>query len=237
MAHCPDDEQQQYVLTAAAQWAGVLACLGCVQTGVAAQVVIALPPGGPIEVDGVVASGEWSRAATVGLGDLEMRFQHASGTLEVGLRTPPLFVASICVQIADEVHVFHASSALGHAVYARGNGGWELVQPFEWRLRAGESEHAEAARVAHLQRFGWVATTVTVGRAGETEFRIGRAFVDATEGIRLAVGLLLQGEGGIVAGWPMDAGADGCTQRATVAGPLPDRIGFDLANWARLGLE
>lgn len=198
--------------------------------------IVRVPRGGVITTDGVMKDTEWAEATVVEQGSIRLAVQAGDGFLQIGLRTPPLFVASLCIERDGEVHIFHASSAVGHAAYRRASDSWALQENFEWRLRGKDGSPATKEEQArHLEQFGWVANTVTAGNPGETEFRISSGYLRGP--VRIALGLLLEGDGTDVGGWPVAPGADGCTQRPTIAGPLPDTVSFDPSAWAKLELQ
>jgi len=204
-------------------------------TDASKSTVVRVPRGGVIMTDGVMNDTEWAEATVVEQGSIRLAMQSGDGFLQIGLRTPPLFVASLCIEREDEVHIFHASSAVGHGVYRRGSEAWTLRERFEWRLRGRDDLPATTEEQArHLEEFGWVANTVTAGNPGETEFRISSGYLRRP--VRIALGLLLEGDGTDVVGWPVAPDADGCTQRSTIAGPLPDTVAFDPSTWVRLEL-
>lgn len=187
-----------------------------------------------ITTDGRLGADEWAGAGRAGTPEIQIEIGERDGFVQIGVRTPPLYVASVCVAVGDTVRVFHASSALGDIRYARDGAEWRRLDEFEWRLRAtGDGPEANRERGQHLESRGWVANTVAMGEPGETEFRIAAALV-TPGGARLAIGLMLEGDAAAVTGWPPGAGEDGCTLRETIAGPPPARAVFDLERWLRL---
>lgn len=195
---------------------------------------IEVPHGSLVVVDGSWNDEEWMPATERRTADGRIALNHADGYLQIGLQTPSSLVASLCVQKGDTVHVFHASSALGRATYVRQDGEWSLIEGFEWRLRRTDLSAAAAReRSEHRARFGWVASTAGMGTAGQTEMQIDTMYLSGDDA-RLAVGLLVAGDEPEVSGWPQMAAADGCTSRAVIAGPLPDRVLFMPERWVRL---
>ena len=189
-----------------------------------------------MEPSGVVNADEWSGARVVDFEGGQLLLQSRAGGLEVALRTEPLFVASLCVGSSDRISILHASSAVGRGVYARRGGAWELQSAFEWRLRG--SAGAPASRTeqeAHLAAEGWAANTVTTGTPGHMEFRISPAVLGGSR-LRMALGLMLAGDGTDLRGWPMAPGSDACTTRSTIAGPLEERADFRPDAWVELRL-
>lgn len=193
---------------------------------------VEVPAGSPIHIDGTWSEDEWQPAVSAGAGDLALRLNHAEGDLQVGVRAPSLGVASVCLLQDQRVYVFHASAALGRAVYRRGREEWELEEGFVWRVRTTEqSAEANAERNAHRNEHGWVASTARMGTAGESEFQIASEYL-SPGGTRLAVGAFLLGDGApTIAGWPFGPEQDGSTRQAVIAGPLPERTVFNVDEW------
>ena len=50
---------------------------------------------------------------------MKVAFLEAGEFILLGSRSSPLFVASPCIERDNEVHIFHASRALGNAIYMR----------------------------------------------------------------------------------------------------------------------
>jgi hypothetical protein len=201
---------------------------------------IRVTKGSAISIDGRLSEAEWSKATTVGGSGVKLSLLATEGLLQVGLRSEPLFVATLCIAQGDRVHVFHASSALGHAIYQRGEDGtgWTLSQSFEWRLRMKDiASDVEAARSSHRSEHGWVANTVEMNKPeAAMEFQIDASFLSDSPA-RIAIGLLLRGESPSVNGWPPGPDEDGCTSREVIAGPLPESASFDTSGWASIELS
>lgn len=201
---------------------------------------IDVPRGPAVTVDGRWDETEWSGAAIRGEEGFEVAFLATEGLLQIGIRSSPVFVASLCVERGEEVHIFHASSALGHAVYVREaeGDGWRLSRNFEWRLRKKDlGSEPEAERKKHRSEHGWVASTIEMDRPDSpVEFQIASSYFSGGPA-RAAVGLLLRGESPSVDGWPLGADEDGCTTRSVIAGPLPERATFDTSRWGILSIR
>lgn len=201
---------------------------------VQAQISVPTVPPHAVRLDGVLDSAEWSAAAVLGDETVRIFVQQDEDHVLLGLRTAPLFVASVCLTRGRDVWVFHGSAAAGRARYIERSDVWELEEGFEWRLRdTSEGPATQPVLSAHVDELGWATNTVTTGSPGETEFLISKSLLGAGAS-RLAVGLLLAGDSPEVVGWPVSAGADGCTLRSTIAGPLEDELTFDLDEWEAL---
>jgi hypothetical protein len=192
---------------------------------------VTVPESAAVHIDGVIGAEEWAGARWLGGSSISIALSRVGGYLQVGLRTDPLFVASLCLAAGDTVHVFHASSALGHVAYVRDGEDWGLTGGFEWRMRRTDSgSEASQERLDHRGSFGWIANTMAMGAPGETEFQVGESRVGGSEK-RLALGLLFADGDPDVGGWPLGAGEDGCTLRSTIAGPPPERAVFETERW------
>lgn len=212
----------------------LLACASPAETD--AQAVVP-PSAGDIVVDGVANPSEWVDALRLGEDGVGLLVQQRDGVVEIALITAPILVASLCFERGDEVHILHSSSAVGSGTYRRAGDIWQLVRPFEWRLRGTDAGPAALEEQReHMERFGWVASTTVAGEPGETEFRISSRFLE-DETMTFALGLLLEDDGPAVAGWPNGAEDDGCTQRTTIAGPLSEHVTFEPGTWVRLTLR
>ena len=193
-----------------------------------------VPPMPAVTVDGRLGVDEWTGSRRAGTEEIELWVGTVDGVVQIGVRTPPLFVASLCLSVGDTVRVLHASSALGDVRYVRDGSDWRRLDEFEWRVRAtDDGPEATRERLEHLETRGWVGNTVAMGDPGETEFRVGAALVPP-DGARLAIGLLLEGDDPAVTGWPLGASGDGCTLRETIAGPPPERAVFEPDGWLHL---
>jgi len=80
-------------------------------TDASKSTVVRVPRGGVIMTDGVMNDTEWAEATVVEQGSIRLAMQSGDGFLQIGLRTPPLFVASLCIEREDEVHIFMAMVA------------------------------------------------------------------------------------------------------------------------------
>ncbi len=186
----------------------------------------------PIIPDGRFTESAWERAEVVGNDAIELSIVRGPDWLGFGLRTNPLFVATLCVEQGDEVHVLHASAAVGRARYRHDDGMWRLLESFEWALRGTNDDPVEPdARSAYLAREGWVAHTVQTGRPGHTEFLLDTRRFD--EPVRVSVSLMMAAEPHPVDGWPVEAG-QGCAAHDTVAGPPLGEIVFATDRWIRV---
>ncbi|MBU0596452.1 hypothetical protein KJ567_07200 [Candidatus Bipolaricaulota bacterium] len=205
--------------------------------------VIALPGFGqasdPVQVpcgtepvlDGTIATDEWADAMTVELSPESMLFlKHSAGHLFLAIRAATMGVPSPLIVRGEEVHVLHASAALGTAIYAEQDGTWRLTQTFEWRCRTrGFAAAAIAERERFLAEEGWLGTIGYLGAPTEFEYmilldeepvRMLVLFMEATDPIQLL-------------SWPIPADEAG-DYLEIITGPVPDEVAFDLDQWAVL---
>jgi hypothetical protein len=188
-----------------------------------------------VEIDGGFRPGEWDRAAVFSLDDgTEVRLQHDGRDLYLGLRAEREILGSLCLVRGDTVSVLHASHALGRATYARGEGGWQLVEGFTYGMR--EADHGDVARAKRAEYFadhGWLASTTRMGEPTVREYRISGALLG--EGpVRVGVAYLATGqEPHQTQGWPV---RDDCAALELVRGATPDRLDLRPLEWARLEL-
>jgi hypothetical protein len=153
------------------------------------------PPSAAIVLDGRVTPEEWGISESIPpQGDVHLRMD--ARYLYVAVRGNSARPVHLYLASAEEVHVLHASGSLGRAVYRSEPGGaWELVAPFEWRVRdpafarAPDAPDVELERAQHLQDQGWAANTVATGRPGQVEFQVERSYLER-QGAGLAVSYL-----------------------------------------------
>ena len=150
--------------------------------------------------------------------------------LKITVKSEELYVASLCIcNEQDEVTVLHASAALGQILYKKEGDGWVTNQKFDWQLREVDMKDATIAkRNQYLQDNGWVANTMNMGNAGETEFIIDRkAFAGK---LKLAIGLMTAENPNSIVGIPSD-GAGDCADHKLVAGPPKTNYQFSPGQW------
>jgi hypothetical protein len=140
---------------------------------------------------------------------------------------------------AEEVHVLHASGSLGRAVYRSGPGGeWELVAPFEWRVRdpsfrrAPDAPDVELERAQYLKDQGWAANTVLMGTPGQVEFQVERGYLER-QGAQLAVSYLWHAPDGTeqLRHWPESAEVTAEELPLLMGESAPAR--FTVRGWSR----
>ena len=123
--------------------------------------LLAVPHGNPPELDGVLSPGEWDNALRQELtdnGDLFLMQDSDYLYLGVHENLDNLTVTSVCLEHEGRISIFHSSGSLGTAVFAPGENGWQLTQPFTWGLYGVTSNTAaaERQRQAYLEANGWL---------------------------------------------------------------------------------
>lgn len=191
-------------------------------------VVLALLQSGSPTLDGTIAPGEWDRATrATGSAGLEVFLAPTDSALFVAVRGPGDGFPHIALVNGDTVLLLHASAALGTARFVGAGNHKTREQEFVFRVRGvGLTGEDQAERDAFYAREGWVASTIRMGKAGETEFKISRSLIPASGPI--AVAYWSAGSG--VAQWPAGL-EDAATLERTVQGFLPDHAEFRPAEW------
>ena len=123
--------------------------------------LLAVPHGNPPELDGVLSPGEWDNALRQELTDNgDLFLMQDSDYLYLGAHEnlDNLTVTSVCLEHEGRISIFHSSGSLGTAVFAPGENGWQLTQPFTWGLYGVTSNTAaaERQRQAYLEANGWL---------------------------------------------------------------------------------
>lgn len=97
--------------------------------------------------------------------------------LYVGVRGLKPGISHICVTDGKDIYVFHASAALGTAVFKQKDGKWQLTQKFKWELRdITMTPEAETTRKNFYKKNGWVASVGGMGKSTEMEYIISSKF-------------------------------------------------------------
>lgn len=208
----------------------VLAAVSLVlgQTGTAQSIQV---PAGTATIDGRVEDAEWRNA---------LRMEHPTGTvvrllregsnLFLGITSERPGFASLCVTQNEDVHVLHASAALGAITYRRSGDAWQSADTaFRYGMRnTALDDEARAQRAAYLNEHGWVGSTVRMsdGRSQEMQLSLTRF----TPPLKLALGRWLFSNA--VELWPASLDAsDGCATQRLVNGWVPQGLRFNSAGW------
>ena len=194
---------------------------------------VTAPRGGPIVIDGRVDDAEW-RAAT--------RIEHPAGTvvrlqrdvdyLYLGITSDRPGFASLCLTQGIEVHILHASAALGAVTYRPNAGVWQSADTaFRYGMRnTALDDSARAQREAYLSEHGWVASTVRMGVEQRTqEMKIALTRFPLPFSIALARWLIGANS---TEWWPATiTDHDGCFAMQLVRGGVPQGLMFKPGYW------
>ena len=183
------------------------------------------------QLDGVVNAHELEGAAVHEIPGGELFLRRSGQILDVAIRTSPLSVASLCLAAGNEVHVLHASAALGAVTYRRRDATYVSSENFEWGMREqGMDEQTQSLRQRYFADHGWVASTMRMGTRGQVEMRID---LDRLPPGPVHVALGLMSEDGSVSGWPRERAGE-CANQGLVSGSPPASLEFSPDNWPRV---
>ena len=195
---------------------------------------ILIPLGNPPTLDGTISPGEWEQAAIESFADSSQLLLMQDGEfLYVGIRANEtgMIAGNVFIQRGDEIHILHASAALGTAIYQKSEDRWQQIQDFSWRCRnTGNSEAAQTERAKFLTEEGWVAANGLMGTPNELEYQIKIPDGD----FRLAAVYIKASPPYEKIPWPPQLIDD--TILPTPGG-LPDSFYFSPAQWAMLDLS
>ena len=190
------------------------------------------PRGGPITIDGLVGEAEWRDA---------LRMEHPTGTvvrllrdadhLYVGITSERQGFASLCIAKNDDVHILHASAALGAVTYRRSGDVWQSADTaFRYGMRnTALDDSARSQRAAYLAQHGWLASTVRMGNDGRSQ-EIQIALRQFPLPYSIALGRWLFSNN--VESWPATiTEQDGCIALQLVRGSVPQGLSFKSATW------
>lgn len=214
-----------------------LLCVFCGETAVAQATSrpVQVPRGAAVTIDGRVNDAEWTAA---------LRIEHPSGTvvrlkqddshLYLGFTSTRPGFASLCLAINDDVHVLHASAALGAVTYRPNGSTWQSADTaFGYGMRnIALNDAATAERSAYLREHGWVASTIRMADGTSQEMQI--TLVRFPLPLSIALGRYLLA--GSVESWPATLDAtDGCLAERLVTGYVPQGLRFDFGRWLTIG--
>lgn len=185
-----------------------------------------------VSVDGVMNEEEWSdalRQELVGGGELLLKDEGSH--LCVGMRGLKKGWGHVYVWGADAVYVFHASAALGTAIYRKGDKEmWNADQSFSWAMR-GTTQSTEGQET-FLKSNHWLANNNSMGNSRELEFKVARDIL--TGDPRIAV--VYASNANSPQFWPNTI-KDDCLKQELVFGNTPSGLQFDKNAWARLAFK
>jgi len=199
---------------------------------VAAEPIIHVPHGTPATIDGTVDAEEWADAVRIELPrSTWLLLKHDGDSMYMGIVADEMgmFVGNVCILDDDRFYIYHASAALGTAMYQWNPSTvtWILASDFVWRCRAlGFSSTAVRQREQFLADEGWVASISYLGDPEEMEFR-----VTASSSSLLVWLALLPAYGGDLLNWPEIPGQD------LFPGPIPGETMLEPDGLAHLILD
>src|SRR5688500_6018256 len=200
-----------------------------------AQQTVQVPRGPAATIDGRVDDAEWRSA---------LRMEHPAGTvvrfmrdadhLYVGITSERQGFASLCVAMNDEVHVLHASAALGRVTYRPRGYVWQRADTaFRYDMRnTSLDDAAKSQRAAYLAEHGWVASTVRMGNDGRSqEMQIALSRFGLPFSVALGRWLFSNS----VEWWPATVtDHEGCFSLPLVRGSVPQGIAFKPSFWVTI---
>jgi hypothetical protein len=182
-------------------------------------------------IDGTIAAEEWREARRESFSDgSEFILLRKEDELYLGIRAKPKerIAANVFIDTGGDITIYHASAAIGTAVYRKDGDIFRLVRNFAWRCRgSGDGEKHRAEREAFLHEEGWIASTSWMGSPHEIEYRIRTA----PAAIRLAVVFMKATEPNRKIPWPAELDDD-CLE--PTPGGLPPVLSFLPETWATI---
>lgn len=155
-------------------------------------------------------------------------------TVYLTLKSESIFVASLCIATEKEIHVLHASAALGSITYLQNESGkWKTEEEFVWQMRETDlSKESIQKRGDYLAKSNWVANTMSMGRIGETEFIIDLKKY-GEEPVYMAAGLMPESAPENIIPIPTRYAGD-CADYGLVSGSPNQEYNFAPANWYKI---
>lgn len=201
-----------------------------------AQEVFNLTSGHKINADGKVSESEWSDAQSYELrGGGSVSVKSDSGYYYFLVRGLKDGWSHLYVSYNDTVYIFHASAALGTAVYVKNEGGyWEPGRTFSWNLRdTGTSVEAERLRNEFLSREHWLANTNRMGDHNILEYKISRLKFPPS---RILTAVVFADNGESVYCWPGKL-RDSTVLKDLIWGTTPEKLKFNFSEWAEFRIK
>ena len=181
-----------------------------------------IPLGKAAAIDGKLEDAEWSDALAVKVGDAgAVRLKHDKESLYLSWsKFPGQGYACLFVKSGDNVKVFHASQALGSALYEKKGDVWNpKVKAYAWKKPD-----------VLWKDEGWKATTqAPAGQEFAVSFKTLGIEGNAAATIALGYVYFEKGEGKSLT-WP-DA-KDACGDSKLLGGWNPEGLKFDFSKWA-----
>jgi len=194
---------------------------------------VSVPLGQEPLLDGTISTEEWDDARAIELNDRSTLYlKHANDMLYIAVRATTMGIPSPLILREGDVHVLHASAALGSAVYHETDGVWGQAKDFEWHCRLrGFSEMAVAERAAFFAQEGWLGTIGYLGARTEFEYKIR---LDGSS-LRMLFLFMEATRPAQVLSWPAEP-EEADHYLPLITGPIPLEISVDFGQWAVLTL-
>lgn len=192
---------------------------------------ISVPAGTSPVIDGTITAAEWQGARRELFKDgSELLLLRHGEDLYLGIRArgEGMIAANLFAESGEGISIYHASAALGTAVYKKDGGDWRLARDFSWRCRRTDSgKEATNEREAFMREEGWIASNSRMGAPHKLEYRIRMK----SASFRLAGHFLRASDPAVKIPWPADL--DDGTVKLTPGG-LPPLLRFSLKKWATI---
>jgi hypothetical protein len=194
-----------------------------------------IPGGDEITLDGIISENEWKMSRSeVLIGGGECFFFQNEKYLFVGIRGLREGWCHVYLYNKDNVHVLHASAALGAVVYRKDQmGNFQPTGSFVWDIReTSMDDSAKEKRAGYLEANDWVASTNQMGNKIEVEFIIDKnTFLRGNS--RIAV--VYVSDAKTTQFWPASLNDD-CIKEELVFGNTPASLSFNFDQWGKLKL-
>ena len=189
-----------------------------------------VPEGSVPIIDGSLSSDEWADALSLPLNtDSTLFLKYAEGYMFLAVRATTMGIPSPLIVRGDEIHVLHASAALGTAIYTHEEA-WILQQEFAWQCRMrGFTAAAVAERNHFLEQEGWLGTIGHLGTPTEFEYMI----LLGEEPLQMLFLFLETTRPFQVLSWPLHTDI-AASYLEIITGPIPSEEAFDIDSWAIL---
>ncbi len=156
--------------------------------------------------------------------------------IKINVKSDTMYVASLCLcSDNSKMMILHASAALGQVIYSAKDGSWRSDEQFDWKVRETDmTEKTIKKRREYLEKYGWVANTLSMGQIGEVEFIIKKSLFAEKE-VFLAAGLMSQANPEEIIPLPTKTSGD-CAAYSLVVGDPESSYQFEPKTWFRIGL-
>ncbi|MDX1941785.1 MAG: hypothetical protein SFU99_14590 [Saprospiraceae bacterium] len=194
-----------------------------------------IPKGTAPRLDGVFTAGEWSDALEQDLvNGGKVYLKHDTENLYVGVRgnTGKQGWAHVYVPVNEQIMIFHASAALGTAIYNKdATDVWQAQQEFTWAVRdTSFSQKAVNERQTFYEKTNWVANTCNMGEKQFLEFKINRKYL-APKQIHIAVMFASNAKEPHFFPGTLK---DDCLAEQLIYGSTPKDLKFDQSQWCNI---